>query len=1533
VTSYAEKPVDSQASTFGEPKLTENTPTDGIFKLLPPSKKLEFTGERMTRTIEGQIEFEHFHRYSMARDLCGGLDVVDVASGEGYGSAILASVAKSVIGVDIDQASVDHARQCYRSPNLQFLHGNALELPLDNAAFDIVVSFETLEHLRDQIGFMREVRRVLRPTGCFIVSTPDRIVYSAAGENFNEFHLLELSKTEFEALLRSNFSKIATFRQRAILGSLIAGANGSAAGWRSYERRHPEYVEAASGLSRAPYLIGIATDAELPHVASSAYIDRRTAGEAAAALVRAPAAEAHAAQVERERDELRRRLEEASARVAVLERDLDEFAKLKLELKLELDEAWNGLAEARAQAAAIEQDRVDARNAAQRERDNTRNAVARLEHERDAARYQLAEAARRDRDQQWDNIRQLAKLRRKDYDGRLPNKLTGFRWLLPWRRKSLREMANEYRIIASSPLFDRDWYLSNNPDIATKFIDPVLHYLRTGAREARAPGPQFDGALYLKANPDVADAQLNPLIHYVKSGHEENRSFSIDDQQKGVVPDLTASSRSMETLQREFRNKAREKLFSLLNSAQTIGFETSEDPLISIVLVLYNSAELTLEHLRSLQLAVVPRCEIVIVDNASTDETHSLLSRVSGVKKIFNESNVNYLRAVNQGAAVAGGRYILLLNNDTRLQRDAIRNALSVLISDPSIGAVGGKLILLDGTLQEAGSIIWGDGSCVGYGRGQNPTDPEFEYQRDVDYCSAAFIMFPRQLFENLGGLEEEYAPSYYEETDLCMRIRAAGYRIVYSPSVEVMHFEFGSTASSKDAIALQVRNREIFCRRHAETLAAYHYPSTASQLKARDASAKVHFLVIDDRIPFVHFGSGFPRAAAIIRELCANGASVTFYPLQFPEADPAAARADFPAEVEFALNRGLNGLVKFLSERAGVYDAVIVSRPHNMRAFQSALDAGNLKEQYPYVIYDAEALFAEREALRRQLKGPKLSEFEAKLLRSDEVSLASNAKVIVTVSEREDAFFSTNQAAKRYILGHRMSAKSSTREFDQRKDLLFVGALEGSSDSSPNVDSLVWFVRQVMPILDGLAGSDYVLRVAGRIDSAEVTSLASDRIELLGIVPDLTELYAATRVFIAPTRFAAGIPHKVHEASANGLPAVTTHLIGSQLGWVNGVDILTADTPGEFAEACRTLYENSQLWNSIRTGALARLEDECSPEKFSVTVKALVDDVPRRDDVMLRRVQRAEGQPKKEGDARRVRRINELWSVDYHARAEAVGMSWLEHPLVTRRINLKVSGDPNVGIYEHLQAQLRRKGWLFPVKRALSLGCGQGGLERQLATMGIAKEITGYDLSSGAIERAKELALSGQLYQLCYEVMDLEHPNLDKDSADIIFAGHSLHHIENLERLCEQVRYALKPGGVFHLNEFVGATRFQWTEAQLSAINDFVSTLLPRHRLLPSGQERPPRSRPTILQVTDIDPSEAVRSADIIKVIEQYFDIEERVDYGGALLHLGLSDIAQNFSLNNQEDVQMLERFFALEDQLMGEGVVGSDFTVITAR
>jgi glycosyltransferase involved in cell wall biosynthesis/SAM-dependent methyltransferase len=309
--------------------MVEWNAANGIFKVPFPERSMEFTGERMTTAIEGEIEFEHFHRYCLARDLCPGLDLVDVASGEGYGSSILATVARSVTGVDVDPAAIAHAGTTYTAENLRFIKGSALDLPLGDASVDAVVSFETLEHVREHARFMAEVKRVLRPGGKLIVSTPERAVYSARGEPVNKYHLLELTAAEFDSLLRVNFRHVLILSQRAILGSLIIAAEGGGP-WRSYERRSLEYIEASAGLTRAPFLVAIASDEKLSQVPSSVYLDRRRPGEVIGGYLQLPVYQSQAAEMSAE-------IKRLSDAAAIRDAEVDRLSDIAATRDAEID--------------------------------------------------------------------------------------------------------------------------------------------------------------------------------------------------------------------------------------------------------------------------------------------------------------------------------------------------------------------------------------------------------------------------------------------------------------------------------------------------------------------------------------------------------------------------------------------------------------------------------------------------------------------------------------------------------------------------------------------------------------------------------------------------------------------------------------------------------------------------------------------------------------------------------------------------------------------------------------------------------------------------------------------------------------------------------------------------------------------------------------------------------------------------------------------------------------------------------------------
>jgi GT2 family glycosyltransferase len=651
-------------------------------------------------------------------------------------------------------------------------------------------------------------------------------------------------------------------------------------------------------------------------------------------------------------------------------------------------------------------------------------------------------------------------------------------------------------------------------------------------------------------------------------------------------------------LKQFFTDLYRIQFQSFLASRATLQLPTNATPELSVIVVLFNRAELTFACLRSLAENHSERMEVIIVDNNSRDETPLLLDRLIGARIIRNDENLNFLLAVNQAAAVARGEYLLLLNNDAQVMPGTLRTALNTISGAKDIGAVGGRLILLDGTLQEAGSIIWKDGSCLGYGRGDNPFAPMYMFRRDVDYCSGAFLLTRRSTWNELGGFDERFKPAYYEETDYCTRLWERHLRVVYEPNAVVQHYEFASSESENQATDLQRDHQRIFAAQHQGMLATHFPPDLNSVLPARMKDRnRQRVLFIDDRVPHTSLGSGFPRARAILHTFLKHECFVTFYPLSEFNEDWNSVYSDMPAEVEFMMKYGPPLLEPFLRVRARYYDTIFVSRPHNMKILKAILDAHPDWFEGTKVVYDAEAVFVTREVTFRQLTGVPISPEEAQALLQEELNLASSADSAVAVSEQDGEHFRKHGIDSVHIVGHSLAPEPTPHDFEQRNGFLFVGAIH--EEASPNGDSVIWFLEEILPRIQSELGRDIPFTIAGVNKSERVRQLASASVKITGRVPDLTDFYDAARVFVAPTRYAAGIPHKVHEAAARGVPIVATPLLASQLGWRDGDPMLVAGDADAFARKCIELHRNRQLWTQLRDAAIERIRKDCSTETF----------------------------------------------------------------------------------------------------------------------------------------------------------------------------------------------------------------------------------------------------------------------------------------------------------------------------------------------
>lgn len=651
------------------------------------------------------------------------------------------------------------------------------------------------------------------------------------------------------------------------------------------------------------------------------------------------------------------------------------------------------------------------------------------------------------------------------------------------------------------------------------------------------------------------------------------------------------------------------RMLTKLKLSQFIGtptarlcFPNSAEPAVSVILVLYNKAEYTYQCLETLLANLSVSYELIIVDNASSDLTGELLNRLDNVMIKKNHENSGFLKACNQAADLAKGRWLLFLNNDTQVLPNLLATLVETGERDEKCGAVGGKLIFPDGKLQEAGSIIWNDGSCLGYGRDDNPDKGEYSYLREVDYCSGACLLVRRDLFEQIGRFDERYVPAYYEEVDLCMAVRQNGYKVVYQPDAKVIHYEFGSANAKKDPIDLQVQNRKKFVDKWQNVLETYCKPDQKNIPMAigRYSSKDKRILVVDDRIPDPALGSGFPRTYELLKVLSELGFSITYYPLQSQEKPEMITHLLQQLGIEILYDLKLNHFEAYYKKHKEHFGHVWVSRPHNMECIGKIIRDVNASQS---IIYDAEALFSMRQITKREMDGEILSTVEKDRIISKELDLVKYADKLVTVSARECDLISRYRADNVSVVSHVCEFIPTTKKFEERKDILFVGGFLTSP--SPNEDSMLYFVKEIFPAIRQATGAKLWIVGTNLLDS--IYELASEDVIVTGRVDDLRGYYDKCRVFVVPTRYAAGIPLKLVEALGHGIPAVVTPVIAEQLDTDRQI-VLVGDGAADFAAKVISCYCDKNVWNVLRERSLAVISVDFSADNFRDSVVAVLN-------------------------------------------------------------------------------------------------------------------------------------------------------------------------------------------------------------------------------------------------------------------------------------------------------------------------------------
>jgi GT2 family glycosyltransferase len=608
-----------------------------------------------------------------------------------------------------------------------------------------------------------------------------------------------------------------------------------------------------------------------------------------------------------------------------------------------------------------------------------------------------------------------------------------------------------------------------------------------------------------------------------------------------------------------------------------ISFPVVKIPVVSIIIPCYGKVDYTLRCLSS--LAEIPPetpFEIIVAEDASGDPDCAKLRNVRGITYIERKKNMGFLRSCNDAAKHARGAYIFLLNNDTYVMRGAVDALVRLLRERPDAGMVGARLIYPDGVQQEAGGIVWRDGSAWNYGRHDSALKPEYCYVREADYISGAAIMLPRDTWNKLGGFDEHFLPAYCEDSDLAFRIRREGLKVLYQPEAWVIHYEGVShgTDVNSGIKAYQIENNNKLKKRWGDVLLKDHFPSGTRLLRARDRAAHCKVtLVVDHYVPEPDRDAGSRTMMCFIEALLKTGRVVKFWP-DNRYASPRYTEDLQQRGVEVLYGETTGGFARWIKENGVEVDEVLLSRPTVAPAYIALL---RQHTRAPIIFYGHDLHHARMRLeaeitkdLSKKLAAMDMMDKEISVCKSVDCALYPSEEEVCTIQEIDPMIQAGTVSP--YALAEATPRKSLQ---PGNVDILFVAGFA----HAPNVDAALWFHDYILPLIRAQKPGVRVALV-GSNPTEEVKSLANDNIKVTGFVTDaeLATYYATARVAVSPLRFGAGVKFKVVEGMHAGLPLVTTPIGAQGLKNLDGVLEICNDAES-FAKAVLRFLDDDSLW------------------------------------------------------------------------------------------------------------------------------------------------------------------------------------------------------------------------------------------------------------------------------------------------------------------------------------------------------------------
>jgi GT2 family glycosyltransferase len=631
----------------------------------------------------------------------------------------------------------------------------------------------------------------------------------------------------------------------------------------------------------------------------------------------------------------------------------------------------------------------------------------------------------------------------------------------------------------------------------------------------------------------------------------------------------------------------------------------SQDPVVTVVIPVFNNVRVTVRCLQSFVdtwFESLP-VRIILMDDASEDETRLLEAALPGLTYMRNETNSGFLLSCNRAAQGSKSKYVCFLNNDTTVTNGWLDELVLTADSSDDIGAVGSKLLFPNGKLQEAGGIIWSDASGWNYGREDDAEDPRYNYVRNVDYCSGAALLVRTDVFERLGGFDERFAPAYFEDSDLCFSLRALGYRVVYQPKSVVVHYEGATSGRSVESGVKrhQTLNKPKFVEKWRDKLRDHleNNPKRALQAARRLGRPKT-LIMIDNYVPEFDKDSGSNKLYHLIREFQNVGFDVIYAPDNFHRSEPyTSVFQRLGVEVLYRCE-GQRSLEHSLRARLPLADLVWIGRPEIASKWITLVREHAPGVAIAYDTHDLHYLRRKRELEVKGIEDP--AEWEVwRRARSEELKVIRSVDIPITVTDLEKSVLEDQEDIFGvFVVPNVHEIHDRVYPYGETSGILFIG----SFSHEPNVDSALFLCNEIMPLV-WAQKPDATVTLLGTNPPASVLSLKSARVTVPGYVHDVTPYFERARVFVAPLRYGAGLKGKIGHALSYRVPTVTTAVGAEGFDLEHGRDALIVDGAAGFAREVLRVYDDQLLWQKLADNG-ARCIERYSPEKTRQRLRQL---------------------------------------------------------------------------------------------------------------------------------------------------------------------------------------------------------------------------------------------------------------------------------------------------------------------------------------